>query len=111
MPAFIGTRDLHPWYLDGYKVRALYIQEFECVGTVVSSRVCYGGAVSHWVKLDEPLSVPYSDEPSRTHVSITEHYNAEMNELLEIFDNKNSLTAIEQYLIHRAYSPLANRAQ
>lgn len=110
MPAFIGTRDLHPWYLDGYKVRAMYLQDFEVVGTVVQSRVKYGGAVSHWVELDEPMHIPYSDEPYRTHASITEHYNSEMNELLEILDSKNSLSAAEQYLTDRSYSPLANRA-
>lgn len=96
MPAFIGSRiqgtdaygqrDLHKWYLEGKKVKVMYLGEYPAVGTVKSSRVCYGGAIKHWVELDEPIFVNFdSDEGKRRDaVYILEHWNAEENELLEI---------------------------
>lgn len=96
MPAFIGVhlegydslmpRDFHKWHLEGKKVKVMYLGEYPAVGTVKSSRVCYGGAIKHWVELDEPIFVNFdSDEGKRRDaVYILEHWKAEENELLEI---------------------------
>ena len=87
MPAFIGQRDFHKWYLEGKRVKASYLGEFEATGTVESSRVCYGGAVKHYVRLDTPIKVNFdSEHPYRDAVYILEHWEEEENELLEILD-------------------------
>lgn len=81
---FKGQRDFYPWYLDGYKIRAMYLHEYSIVGTVMDSRVCAGGVVKHWVKLDEPIFLNFSDEPMRKHVYVLEHWLDDKNELSEI---------------------------
>jgi hypothetical protein len=45
------------WVLEGMRVRGTYLDEFEVTGTVTLSRVCYGGAVNHHVRLDISLQV------------------------------------------------------
>ena len=86
MPAFIGQRDFHKWHLEGKRVKVSYLNEYEAVGTVVDSRVCYGGMVKHQVKLDKPIKLSFntSDGPYRDTVNILEHYDPEENELMEI---------------------------
>ena len=96
MPAFIGVhlegydslmpRDFHKWHLEGKKVKVMYLGEYPAVGTVKSSRVCYGGAIKHWVVLDKPIELSFntSDGRYRHAVYILEHFDAEENELLEI---------------------------
>lgn len=87
MPAFTGQRDFHKWHLDGKKVRVAYLQDYVQTGVVESSRVCYGGAVKHTVRLDKPVMVPWdSADPYRYVVHILEHYKEDENELLEILD-------------------------
>lgn len=43
------------WNKDGSTIRANYLYEYEIVGKVIESRVRYGGEVSYWVQLDNPL--------------------------------------------------------
>lgn len=46
------------WNKDGSTVRALYLKEYPCTGIVKESRVKYGGTVSYWLDLIEPLYMP-----------------------------------------------------
>lgn len=86
MPAFIGQRDFHKWHLKGKRVKVSYLGEYEATGVVESSRVCYGGAIKHWVVLDKPIELSFntSDGRYRHAVYILEHFDPEENELLEI---------------------------
>ena len=85
MPAFIGQRNLHKWHLEGKVVKIAYLGEYEAIGTVVDSRVCYGGTVKHYVRLDSPVKVSFdSEDPYRDAVYILEHFDADENQLLEI---------------------------
>ena len=87
MPAFNGQRDFHKWHLEGKRVKVSYLGEYEATGVVESSRVCYGGTVKHYVRLDTPVKVIFdSEDPYRDAVYILEHFNADENELLEILD-------------------------
>jgi hypothetical protein len=45
------------WVLEGKRVRAEYHGLFPVEGTVILSRVCYGGAVKHTVSLPEPVMI------------------------------------------------------
>ena len=45
------------WILDGARVRGLYLETFEVEGTVIDSRVTFGGGVKHTVALDTPMEV------------------------------------------------------
>lgn len=80
-----GHRDFHKWNLEGKRIRGIYLQEFEVTGTVQSSRVKYGGDVSHWVILDTPIRIEYSGEELRTALSICDSGYIERNELLEVY--------------------------
>ena len=48
------------WNKDGSTVKALYLSQYECVGTVRESRVSYGGRVLYTLDLDEPLGLPFT---------------------------------------------------
>ena len=50
------------WVLDGSKVVVNYLG-VECMGTVESSRVKYGGALQYTVNLDEAIDLPWRSEP------------------------------------------------
>lgn len=43
------------WNKDGSTVRAMYLSEYPVTGKVIESRIRYGGEVSYWLELDEPL--------------------------------------------------------
>lgn len=43
------------WIREGQRVRAAYLTDTIVVGTVLESRVKYGGAVQHTLVLDEPI--------------------------------------------------------
>jgi len=45
------------WQLEGKKVSGNYIGEYLVQGTVIESRVAYGGRVKHHVKLDSSLDL------------------------------------------------------
>jgi hypothetical protein len=45
------------WNLEGKKVSGKYLDEFVFIGTVVESRVKYGGKVSNTIVLDIPVTV------------------------------------------------------
>ena len=45
------------WNLEGMRVTGKYLDQFEFTGTVVESRVKYGGKVSNTIVLDSPLVV------------------------------------------------------
>lgn len=45
------------WDLTGKKINGLYLGLFPYTGTVVESRVKYGGEVQHKVVVDEPFTV------------------------------------------------------
>lgn len=44
------------WNLEGKRVSAMYISKHLVTGTVVCSRVCYGGEVKHTIKLDREIA-------------------------------------------------------
>lgn len=50
------------WNKEGLHVNARYLGEFACVGTVVESRVAYGGKVLHTIQLDEPIMLPFCSD-------------------------------------------------
>ena len=83
---FKGQRDFYPWVLNGHKIKGNYLGDYPIVGIVKDSRVCYGGIVKHWVELDKPIFVNFSDEPMRKHVYILEHWDETENELEEIIE-------------------------
>lgn len=62
------------WNKDGSTVKALYLSEYLVTGVVTESRVKYGGDVSYWLKLSEPLILPmqWSDRRPRTDVLVNE---------------------------------------
>ena len=45
------------WQLEGKKVSGNYIGEYLVQGTVIESRVAYGGKVKHHIRLDSPLDL------------------------------------------------------
>ena len=45
------------WDLTGFRINGLYMGLFPYTGTVVDSRVKYGGKVQHTVEVDEPFKV------------------------------------------------------
>ena len=53
------------WILDGQKIKANYLGT-PVTGTVMSSRVKYGGKVQYSVELDEPVQLPWRSEPATT---------------------------------------------
>lgn len=53
------------WILDGQKIKANYLGT-PVTGTVMSSRVKYGGKVQYSVKLDTPVQLPWRTEPATT---------------------------------------------
>ena len=79
-----GQRDFHRWDLEGKKVRGFYLQDIEVVGTVVSSRVKYGGKVQHWIMRDKPVWNEYSNEWLDSCL-LEDSFDAETNELVEIY--------------------------
>lgn len=58
------------WNKDDSTIKALYLSEYPVIGKVIESRVTYGGRVSYFVKLDEPL---YLFGTHRDHVIIDEN--------------------------------------
>jgi len=56
------------WIKDGKTIVATYLGE-TVRGTVVDSRVKYGGKVQYTVNLEKPVQFPWRSEPS-THVLI-----------------------------------------
>jgi hypothetical protein len=85
---FNGQRDFHKWHLEGKRVKVSYLDSPLVEGVVQSSRICYGGTVNHWVKLDQPLRFSWDapDLEPREYVSILEHWDEAENELFEILD-------------------------
>ena len=59
------------WKLEGRRVSGLYLGLFPFSGTVVESRVKYGGAVNHTVEVDQPFLV-YGNMRERIGVNIEE---------------------------------------
>lgn len=51
------------WIREGQKVRAAYLSEYIITGTVLESRVKYGGEVAHTLLLDKPLELRWRSEP------------------------------------------------
>jgi hypothetical protein len=51
------------WILDGQKIKANYLGT-PVTGTVMSSRVKYGGKVQYTLELDEPVQLPWRTEPT-----------------------------------------------
>lgn len=45
------------WNKEGQHVAGVYLGAYTVSGSVTESRVCYGGRVSHTVKLDQPAKV------------------------------------------------------
>jgi hypothetical protein len=65
------------WILDGQKIKANYLGT-SVSGTVISSRVKYGGSVQYSVELDEPVQLPWRSEP-------TSFLLVDKNEVIEVF--------------------------
>ena len=55
----IGTN----WVLDGRRVRATYL-DVEVAGTILDSRVKYGGRIGYTLRLDQPTMFKWSSEPT-----------------------------------------------
>lgn len=51
------------WIREGQRVRAAYLTDTIVVGTVLESRVKYGGTVQHTLVLDEPITLRWRSEP------------------------------------------------
>ena len=51
------------WILDGQKVKANYLDEL-VIGTIMDSRVKYGGRVGYTLQLDFPIQLKWRSEPS-----------------------------------------------
>ena len=51
------------WIKDGQQIVANYLGQ-QVQGTVVDSRVKYGGKVQYTVDLDQPVKFPWRSEPS-----------------------------------------------
>jgi len=45
------------WNLEGQRVVGVYLDAYTVAGTVIWSRVKYGGTVQHTVQLDQPLEL------------------------------------------------------
>jgi hypothetical protein len=45
------------WNKEGQRVAGVYLGAYAVTGTVINSRVKYGGKVQHQVILDEPVTV------------------------------------------------------
>ena len=45
------------WNREGQRVAGLYLKAYAVSGTVINSRVKYGGRVQHTVELDKPMEV------------------------------------------------------
>lgn len=45
------------WDRQGQQVAGMYLKSYAVSGIVTESRVCYGGAVQHTVKLHKPTEV------------------------------------------------------
>jgi hypothetical protein len=45
------------WNLEGQRVAGVYLGAYTVKGTVIWSRVKYGGMVQHTVQLDQPLDL------------------------------------------------------
>lgn len=45
------------WNREGQRVAGLYLKAYAVSGTVINSRVKYGGRVQHTVELDTPMEV------------------------------------------------------
>jgi hypothetical protein len=55
---------MNSWNLEGRRIRASYLIDMPVVGTVLESRVKYGGQVQHTVHLDVPLAMKWRTEPA-----------------------------------------------
>ena len=49
------------WNLEGMRVKGTYLGDIQVAGKVTLSRVCYGGGVSHHIKLDEAFDAGYGN--------------------------------------------------
>jgi hypothetical protein len=54
--------EMQTWIRDGERVEGRYFA-VPFRGRVVESRVKYGGSVEYTVDLDEPITLPWRDEP------------------------------------------------
>lgn len=52
------------WIREGQHIQAAYLAEYIVTGTVLESRVKYGGKVQHTLKLDQPLILRWRSEPT-----------------------------------------------
>lgn len=59
----MSTWIMGTWIRKGQRVRAAYLTDTIVVGTVVESRVKYGGTVQHTLVLDEPITFRWRSEP------------------------------------------------
>lgn len=62
------------WNLESKRINGVYLGLFPYSGTVVESRVKYGGQVEHTVVVDEPFMV-YGDLRERILVDGTDEIN------------------------------------
>lgn len=66
------------WNLEGKRINGLYMGLYPYTGTVLESRVKYGGTVQHTVLVDEPFKV-YGEVRERILVE-------DFNRILDDFD-------------------------
>lgn len=52
------------WIREGQHVQATYLFDKVVTGTILESRVKYGGKIQHTLKLDQPLELRWRSEPA-----------------------------------------------
>jgi len=81
------------WNLEGKRIVGIYLGLWPFKGTVVESRVKYGGAVQHTVQVDEPFKV-FGEV--REHI-LVDTGTGEIDRILDEYDELfDSMTPQEQ---------------
>ena len=62
------------WVRDGQCIRGLYLSTYPVTGTVLESRVRYGGRIQHTIVLSKELKLPFGSDvrPAGSAVGINE---------------------------------------
>lgn len=75
------------WNLEGKRINGLYMGLYPYTGTVLESRVKYGGTVQHTVLVDEPFKV-YGEVRERI---LVEDFNRILDDVDARYDDQYEL--------------------
>jgi hypothetical protein len=75
------------WNLEGKRINGLYMGLYPYTGTVLESRVKYGGTVQHTVLVDEPFKV-YGEVRERI---LVEDFNRILDDVNARYDDQYEL--------------------